>query len=403
MRIGLDLRWLQQTYRYSPRGAVGGVGTLTQGLWLGLARAFPDVELVALIDRGAVPQPLLDIIHAAPRHQVARVGLSGIISSLNSRGNYMLVMRLLESELGLGMNLKRLKLDVFHVLDHTSPPRRAPFPTVVTVCDTIGVEKKRGTRTFRASIGQALVRKHFLNFDRADIIVPISRSTKDNLLHYFPRRGDNYPIILPGIDLGPFEQPALREDDLRRRFCLDGGYFMHVGVVFERKNPQGLIRAMRRVIETCTKECCLVCIGPYQTHPEVHDRVVELTRECGIENHVRILGDVTSEELASLYRYALGLVFPSFAEGFGLPALECLASGTPCVVSKTTSLPEVVGDLGILVDPYSDKEIADGMCRLLNDETHRAKVKEQGPLWARRFSVEAMAVSYMELYQSLTQ
>ena len=399
MRIGLDLRWLQQAYINSPKGGLGGIGTFCRGLWLGLARAFPDVELVALVSRGAIPEDFLRLIQAAPKHQIQAFGLSGFLPSLDSRGQYTLILRILESELGLAARLDKLGLDVLHMLDHTPPPRRVSCPTVVTVYDLIGL--KGNAKSLRAKIFEVLQRKQFLNIKRASLLVSISQPTRDNLARYFPQRADHGSVVFPGIDVNVFKQRAHSIDYFKQRFSLRGDYFIHVGILTDRKNPLGLIRAMRRVVDTYQKEIMLVCVGPYQVSPAARERVVELAREYGIENHLLMLGDVSTEELASLYQHALGLVFPSFAEGFGLPALECLACGTPCVVSQTTSLPEVVGDLGILVDPYSAQEIADGMLRLLADEPYRDMIKAKGPLWAQRFSFEAMAVSYMRLYRSL--
>jgi len=390
MRVGLDLRWLHQAYINSPGGGLGGVGTFCRGLWLGLARAFPETELVALVSRRAMPEPFLTLIRTAPRHQIRPFGLSGLLPSLDNRGRYKLILRLLESELWPAASLDKLGLDVLHLLDHTPPPRRAPFPTIVTAYDSIYL-KETGSLGYR----------YFLNIDRANLLVPISRSTQADFETRFPGRAGHLPVVYPGIDMDVFKQPTYSRDYIRQRFSLDDDYFMHVGVLTDRKNPIGLIKAMRRVVEVHQRKIMLLCVGPYQVNPSARASVVELTREHGIENHVLMLGDVGAEELSSLYHHTLGLVFPSFAEGFGLPALECLACGSPCVVAQTTSLPEVVGDLGILVDPHSDKEIADGMIRLLNDEPYRTNIREQGPVWAQRFSFEAMAKKYMELYQGL--
>jgi len=389
MRIGLDLRWLQQAYKNSPAGGLGGIGTVCRGLWLGLARAFPETELVALVSRATVPQPLLNLIRAAPRHEIQPFGLSGLLPFLDGKGRYTLILRLLETELWPAAWLDKLKLDALHLLDHTPPPRWATFPTIVTVHDLIGLKKN------------TLFYKHFLNLERANQLVPVSRSTQADLALLFPQRAGRLPVIYSGIDTDMFKRPKHTVNHLRKRFSIDGDYFMHVGVLTDRKNPIGLIKAMRRVVELRQEKIMLLCVGPYQVNPSARESVLELAREYGIQNHVLMLGDVGAEELSSLYYHALGLVFPSFAEGFGLPALECLACGTPCVVSQTTSLPEVVGDWGILVDPHSDEEIADGMLRLLNDEPYRAKIREQGPAWAQRFSFEAMAQKYMEIYQGL--
>ena len=401
MRIGLDLRWLEQAYRYSPIGAVPGVGTYSRGLWLGLARAFPEVELVALVSRNpALPESLRKLIQTAPRHSVQRLGLDGLIPAWSGRGRIRLALRLLENELGIATPIKALGLDVLHVLDHTSPPRRPGCPTVATLYDLI---VWNATCQAKDIFGR-LDRWHLSKLiERAQVLVPVSNASRDELKAHFPGRCGPLPVIPPGIDLEAFRQQnsALAVDALRGRFSFGGDYFLHVGVLVERKNPQGLIEAFGRVVQAGHREVSLLCVGPYHIHPAAREKVLQLAREQGIEAQVRLVGEVSGEELAGLYRHSLGLVFPSFAEGFGIPALECLASGTPCVVSGTTSLPEVVGEYGILVNPHRPEEIADGMLRLLADQPYRAMIAVEGPEWAQQFSLEAMAKGYMEVYRRL--
>ena len=108
-----------------------------------------------------------------------------------------------------------------------------------------------------------------------------------------------------------------------------------------------------------------------------------------LHKHVRFLGYVPDETLAVLYRLAAVFVFPSLYEGFGLPPLEAMASGTPVVTSNVSSLPEVVGDAAVLVDPYDPRAIADGMRRVLTDSGARAPtLRARGLARARQFSWE---------------
>jgi|GEM_PF-1024218 len=401
MRIGLDLRWLEQVYALSSTGGLGGAGVYSRNLWLGLARSFPDIELVALVSRKRdLPEPLLRLIRAAPKHIIFPFGLEGLIPAWYHRGKHRLALHLVESELGFFAGLARLRLDVLHLLDFTvAAPRRVPSPIIATVYDLYGWNAVAQGRDLYG----ALERYRFLRtIKRCQVLVAISDFTQNDLQRCFPERKGPFPVVRCGIEVEDFKMAREgNRESLRQRFDLSGSYFLHVGVLLERKNPAGLIKAMGKVVHTGHAEVRLVCVGPYQAFPATRERVVRLAQEQEIESAVQIIGDVCEEDLACLYQNALGLIFPSFGEGYGIPAVECLASGTPCVVSKAGALPEAVGPYGILVDPSNPEDIASGMLRLLEDQTYRRMIAVQGPRWAQRFSLESMARKYMELYQNL--
>ena len=105
-----------------------------------------------------------------------------------------------------------------------------------------------------------------------------------------------------------------------------------------------------------------------------------------LHKHVRFFGFVPDRTLAALYRLAAVFVFPSLYEGFGLPPLEAMASGTPVITSNVSSLPEVVGDAALMIDPYEPDAIADAMRRVLTDEGLRADLRRRGLARAREFS-----------------
>ena len=118
-----------------------------------------------------------------------------------------------------------------------------------------------------------------------------------------------------------------------------------------------------------------------------------------LHKHVRFLGFQSDETLASLYRLAAVFVFPSLYEGFGLPPLEAMASGTPVVTSNVSSLPEVAGDAAVLVDPYDAVDIKDGIKRVLTDPALAAEMRRKGLLRAREFSWERSVARTLEIYR----
>jgi glycosyltransferase involved in cell wall biosynthesis len=118
---------------------------------------------------------------------------------------------------------------------------------------------------------------------------------------------------------------------------------------------------------------------------------------------VRFLGYVPEDTLAVMYRLAAVFVFPSLYEGFGLPPLEAMASGTPVVTSNVSSLPEVAGDAALLVDPYDPASIADGIYEVLVNEETRRTLRQRGLLRARQFSWEQSVSRVREIYQEVAE
>ena len=120
-----------------------------------------------------------------------------------------------------------------------------------------------------------------------------------------------------------------------------------------------------------------------------------------LHKHVRFFGFVPDQTLAALYRLAAVFVFPSLYEGFGLPPLEAMASGAPVITSNVSSLPEVVGDAAVLIDPYDPEAIADAIRRVLSDEALRQQLKERGQVRARHFSWDRSVRRVHEIYQEV--
>ena len=392
LRIGIDLRWLQRAYLNSPIGAVAGIGMFTQNLWRGLAESAPPVDLVALVSREPLAEPFLRLIRSAPRHEIHAVGLAGLLPHLDRRGKYSQVLTLIETELGLGMSLDRLGLDVLHLTNHRPPPRSVSCPTVATLHNFFALARR----------GWPVQRYLGAKLSQATRVVAVSNAVGEDYARNHAPGENQVSVVHNGIDLGVFAPREAERGDVRAKFGLPGAYFLHAGILSPSKNPAGLFGALAKVITSTPKEVHLVNVGPYAAQPGTQETVAGLAREARVADRLILLKDGASpEDLAALYRNSIGLVFPSLSEGFGLPAVECLACGVPCVVSNAGASPEVVGELGILVDPRDPDDIAAGMVRLLDDESHRTMVRTKGPEWTERFSYQAMAARYVAIYREL--
>jgi glycosyltransferase involved in cell wall biosynthesis len=175
-------------------------------------------------------------------------------------------------------------------------------------------------------------------------------------------------------------------DRVRERYQLRGRFVLFAGNVKPHKNLERLIRAFARVrAQEGNEDLRLVLIGDEVSRYGSLRRTVE---EAGVRQDVRFFGFVPHGTLAALYRMAAVFAFPSLYEGFGLPPLEAMACGTPVVTSRISSLPEVVGEGALLVDPYSEEAIAHGISRVLDDDELRRGLVERGLERAAAFSWE---------------
>ncbi|MHB9091611.1 MAG: glycosyltransferase family 4 protein, partial [Chloroflexota bacterium] len=182
---------------------------------------------------------------------------------------------------------------------------------------------------------------------------------------------------------------------VRERFGLDKPFILTVGTLEPRKNIVRLLEAFAAVRRTGLSTC-LVHVGPRGwLYEEVYARVNQL--ELG--NSVRFLGRVPIDDLVGLYNAAAVFAYPSLYEGFGLPPLEAMACGCPVVTSNTSSLPEVVGDAGLTVDPLSVPQLVDAISTVLVDRSLADDLRHRGLARGKTFSWERCARETVAVYR----
>jgi len=216
---------------------------------------------------------------------------------------------------------------------------------------------------------------------RAKRVLTGSEQTKRDLIERYEVPRERIVVTPYGVD------PAFRPEGPKR----EGRYALFVGAMQPRKDPVAAVEALARV----NGELRLVLVGPEKGQG---DRVRWAVRRLGLEQRVEFGGHVEREELAALYRGALCLVFPSRYEGFGLPILEAMASGTPVVAARTGAVPEVAGDAAVLVEPGDPAALAEGIRRALAEGEQLAAA---GLERARRFSWAETARLTLGVYREL--
>jgi alpha-1,3-rhamnosyl/mannosyltransferase len=183
---------------------------------------------------------------------------------------------------------------------------------------------------------------------------------------------------------------------IRRKLDLPGEFLLFVGAAEKRKNLPALIEALALVHQKRSR-LPLVLAGRSGGDQDAVRRAIE---KRGLRSWVRQAGYLTDLEIRSLYHAASALVFPSLAEGFGLPLLEAMACGLPSAVSGVSALPEIGGDAALYFKPEDPKNIAAAIVRVLDDQSLRVALFQRGPIRAREFSWRRTAKTTLDFYRS---
>jgi len=217
---------------------------------------------------------------------------------------------------------------------------------------------------------------------RAAAILAVSETTKRDLVERWGIAPERVTVTLEGAP-SPDAPDAAALERVRARFKLPERFILHVGALEPRKNHLALLDAYHQLRPQARfNGLGLVLAGPPGWN---NGAILRAIRNSPYRSDIRLLGYVSESDRAALYRLASVFAFPSFYEGFGLPPLEAMAAGLPVVASHAGALGEVVGDAGILTDPYRPSEISDALASILDSPSLADLYAERGRLRARRF------------------
>jgi len=367
LRIGIDARLIQ--------GPFTGDSTYWRGLIEGLSRL--DADLVLYLD-GKLPKPEIPVSRDIP----VRV-LQACCSRVWSAWTFPRA-------------LKEDGIQVAHV-QYTIPPRM-PCPTITTIHD---VSFKRLPEFF------TLKDRLILNWStkRASkkavrVIVP-SQHTKEELVGLYGIDPGKIAVTYEGVDKQ--FQPMDRTTAIgliSEKYGIQPPFVLTLGVIQPRKNLGRLIEGFAALKGNVESEHKLVIVGKQGwKEADLQGRIKAL----GLANDVIRTGYVPYEDLPALYSAADVFVYPSVYEGFGLPPLEAMACGTPVITGDRSSLPEVVGEAGVMVDPYDPDAFAKAMAKVLSSESLRAEMRTRGLSQASKFSWDKMASETLEIYREVAR
>ena len=306
---------------------------------------------------------------------------------------------------------RRQDVEIAHV-PYFASPLFPTTPTVVTVHDLIPM-------LLPAYRGSLLVRLYTLLVavaaKRADIVLTDSEASKWDIVRLLDIPAARVRVIYLAAD--DIYQPVLDEHRLaaiRRKYGLPESYLLYLGGFDQRKNVPTLLKAFAQLAKDSRFEIreSRFEIRDSRVHLVMAGRLPEkgsdffpdprpIVEKLGIGEQVVFTGWVPEEDKPALYSGARALVFPSLYEGFGLPPLEALACGTPVIASNRGSLPEIVGDGGLLLEPDDVEELAGAMEKLLNDDTLWGNLRQKGLAHAARFSWEKTARETLAVYREI--
>mgnify|MGYP005809947895 CR=1 FL=1 len=376
MKIAIDVRHITDF----------GVGTYIRNVLRSLVRLDHE-NLYFLIGD---PERVREIGELPPNFQVVPLG-----HAEHALGEY----------LGFRRALRQNGCELVHVPHLLSVPQYLPCPYVVTVHDLLDY-------MYRASNGSGWRRMMHFSFTKrvlhhAARIFAVSQFTKNDIERLFGVASSQIEVVYNAID-DRFRLGHATDADrqfIAERYQVNYPFLLYAGRISPHKNIGRIIEAYSLLKTELEKEgkytdLKLIIIGDQlSAHPDLRRTVIK----SGVQNDVRFLGFVPIDVLRIFYDAAKIFVFPSLYEGFGLPPLEAMAHGTPVVTSNTSSLPEVVGNAAVLVNPENVFDIMRALHRVLLDQPLRERLKQRGYEQAQRYSWDASVQRILQIYAEVVR
>lgn len=370
-----------------------GIGRYTRELVRAYARLSPDDQLLLFYAaRDLAPDhwgliELRALLAAHPQVRAVPIPLA----------ERALTIAWQRARLPLPVELWTGPVDLVHAPDFVLPPvRRAP--TLLTVHDlTFQIHPETAHANLRRYLDRAVPR----SLRRATHVLVDSASSGRDLQRLMAVPPEKITVLYPGVSptFRRVEDPA-RLAEVRRRLDLPERFIFFISTLEPRKNLVRLIAAYqqaRAALGLGPDQLALVLAGKPGWLAE------PILARARATPGVRLLGPVDDADLPALYTLAAATAYPSLYEGFGFPPLESFACGTPALAANTSSLPEVMDDLGVQVDPAHEASIAAGLVRLLTEPALITAARERGPEHAARFSWERAAAELRAVYTRLAQ
>ena len=304
------------------------------------------------------------------------------------------LLRILWEQLFQPVMLRRVGLDLYHALAFVAPIAIS-CPFVITVYD---LSSNRFPEAFRP-----LHRFYLRTFTahsakRAKAIITISESTRQDVIRFLDIPAEKVHTIYCGVDPSFQVYPQAEVEAFKARHRLPEKFILFLGTLEPRKNISGLIKAYAAWCQADLKAPKLIIGGGKGWY---YQHLFTLVEQLNLTDRVIFPGYLAQEELPLWYNAATMFVYPSHFEGFGLPVLEAMACGTPVITSTASSLPEVAGQAGVLIEPTDVEGLSAAMAGLFNDTARRQRLAQQGLTQSRTFNWRKTAAETMQVYEQV--
>jgi len=298
--------------------------------------------------------------------------------------------RILKEQLGMDMWFKKNSLELYHVPKNTGVPFFHNIPVVVTIHDIIPhVFPDKYLSNILERIWYELAIR--VSIHRSDKILTISNFSKEELIRYYDVDSSKIEIVSLAYNKAfrKIEDKSML-NDVKERYRLNNKYILAIGGSEYRKNIQRLINVY---LKNFRDDYELIVVGGKW-------RDIDLSKKYQGEN-IRFITGVPEEDLIAIYNMASVFVFPSFYEGFGIPVLEGMACGVPVITSNVSSMPEVGGDAAIYFNPYDEKDMADKIRMVLDNEQLRDVMVKKGLEKVKEYSWDKCARETLKVYEEV--
>ncbi|MFC7076804.1 glycosyltransferase family 4 protein [Haloarcula halophila] len=319
---------------------------------------------------------------------------NGIISIRDS------ILRVFWENVYLPVKCIRDDIDILHGVKDVIP-YISQIPKVVTYHDVTGVKLGDLYNTKQRAYNYVFKRQYV---NQADRIIAVSKSTKKDLENQLGVKSEQITVIYEGVNQELFNQSY--DGDMLKEYLQsseieiqsDQRVILSVGTISPRKNYTTLIDSFESIKTNSNEHTKLLIAGRegWKTNS-----IIEKTKKSEYRDDIHLLGFVPEYVLPHLYKRADVFVYPSLYEGFGLPPLEAMACGTPVITSNVSSLPEVVGDAGIKIDPNDTDQLTEEIQRVLENDTLHEQMQKKGLDRAHKFTWEKAANETIQLYKSI--
>jgi len=293
--------------------------------------------------------------------------------------------------------LKKLKIDILHSPNYITPLLKFGFKIILTIHDlTFLLFPEKYTITKRWLFGKMIP----ISIKKSDKIIADSKNTKKDILKFFSVPEDKISIAY--VSYPDYYNLLINESkakDIVKKYGIERDYILYVGMIEPRKNIISLLKAFVELDKDL--ELDLVIVGKKGWYFKEIEKYMVSTVNLRLKNKIIFTGYVSEHKLKYFYKLALIFTYPTLYEGFGLPPLQAMACGTPVITSNISSLPEVVGDAAIKINPDDLGELKNSIKCLYKNEKKRDKLIKKGLENAKKFSLENVALNVLFVYNSL--